>query len=299
MPTITTAETRTLKVEATTNGIHPSGDPDLAFPKDSETEPPVFTDKYEERRFLKHRLALAFRIFGKQGFGEGVAGHITVRDPVESDTFWVNPFGMDFSMIRDEDLIRVNSEGQVIDGGRNRLLNYAAFAIHSEIHHARPEVHCAAHSHSPWGRTFCATGRQLQMLSQDACVFYNDHAVYRNFAGVVLDAEEGKRLAECLGGKKALLLGNHGLLVAGVTIEEVVAWFVLLEKLCHDQLVADASSAGSGVPLVEIGPTEAKATWEALGHSKAGYFMGLPKFQVAEREEFGESTYLGKGLEPL
>lgn len=41
--------------------------------------PPKFEDKYEERRYLKGRLAAAFRIFGKYGFDEGVAGHITIR----------------------------------------------------------------------------------------------------------------------------------------------------------------------------------------------------------------------------
>lgn len=42
-------------------------------------QPPKFTDKYEERAYLKGRLAAAFRIFGQKGFDEGVAGHITVR----------------------------------------------------------------------------------------------------------------------------------------------------------------------------------------------------------------------------
>lgn len=55
--------------------------------------PPKFADKYEERDYLKGRLAAAFRIFGKYGFDEGVAGHITLRDPVDPQTFWVNPFG--------------------------------------------------------------------------------------------------------------------------------------------------------------------------------------------------------------
>jgi hypothetical protein len=41
--------------------------------------PPKFADKYEEREYLKGRLALAFRIFAKFGFDEGVAGHITLR----------------------------------------------------------------------------------------------------------------------------------------------------------------------------------------------------------------------------
>jgi hypothetical protein len=41
--------------------------------------PPKFDDKYKERAYLKGRLAAAFRIFGKYGYDEGVAGHITLR----------------------------------------------------------------------------------------------------------------------------------------------------------------------------------------------------------------------------
>jgi hypothetical protein len=110
-----------------------SGDPSLAFIPDETTSPPVFTDKYAERNYLKHRLAIAFRIFAQFGFAEGVAGHITVRDPVDPSSFWVNPFGMHFSLIRDEDLIRVNHEGMVVDGGKNRRLNYGMFNSSSLI----------------------------------------------------------------------------------------------------------------------------------------------------------------------
>jgi len=56
----------------------------IEFPR-----PPKFEDKYEEREYQKGRLAAAFRIFGKYGFDEGVAGHITLRDPVQPDHFWV------------------------------------------------------------------------------------------------------------------------------------------------------------------------------------------------------------------
>lgn len=77
-----------------------------------------------------------------------------------------------------------------------------------------------------------------------------------------------------------------------------MAWFVLLEKCCQVQLAADASSAGTGKPLVTIGHEESVSTWQALGNGDGGYFMGLPLFQVAERE-FGERTYLGRGLRPL
>jgi ribulose-5-phosphate 4-epimerase/fuculose-1-phosphate aldolase len=70
--------------------------------------PPVFTDKYEERAYLKARLVLAFRLFAKFGFDESVAGHITLRDPVMSNHFWVNPFGLAISMLKRSDLILVN-----------------------------------------------------------------------------------------------------------------------------------------------------------------------------------------------
>ncbi len=143
-----------------------------------------------------------------------------------------------------------------------------------------------------------ATGRTLDMLTQDFCVFWNDHVLYENFGGLVLSAEEGRRIAASLGAKKVALLTNHGILAAGPTIEATVAWFVLFERCCQIQLLADASSAGSGRPLAVIGEQEAHAAWEAVGTSGNGYFQALPLFQVAERE-FGERSYLGKGLEVL
>lgn len=41
--------------------------------------PQKFDDPYQQRQHLKERLALGFRIFAKNGFDAGVAGHITVR----------------------------------------------------------------------------------------------------------------------------------------------------------------------------------------------------------------------------
>ncbi|KAK0636157.1 class II aldolase/adducin N-terminal [Bombardia bombarda] len=205
---------------------------------------------------------------------------------------------MSFSLIRDEDLIRVNHSGKVVDGGRNRLLNRAAYAIHAQIHKARPDVMCAVHSHTVYGRAFSATGRTLDMISQDFCTFYKDHVLYPNFAGLVLAEEEGQHIAAALGPHKAAILGNHGLLTVGVTIEAAVYYFVTLEGLCKSQLAADASAAATGRPLITIGDEEAADTYAAVGQPDGGYFGGLPLFQLGERD-FGESTYLGRGLEPL
>lgn len=250
--------------------------------------PPKFDDPYKERAYLKGRLAAAFRIFGKYGFDEGVAGHITLRDPVDPHTFWVNPFGVAFSLIKASDLILVNEEGEVIDGGPCRLLNTAAYMIHSVIHQARPDVNAAAHSHSIYGRSFCALGRKLDTITQDSCAFHNDHVLYESFNGIVLAAEEGQNIAKALGPHKAALLQNHGLLTCGQTIDETVFWFVSLEKCCHAQLMADAAAAGRGGETKKIGEAEAEFTKKAVGSPKAGWFSAKPLFDVIHKETGGD-----------
>lgn len=158
----------------------------------------------EERLYRKQRLAASFRLFGRFGFDEGIAGHITARDPEHLDHFWVNPFGMSFSLIRVSDLIRVNEKGEVVEG--DAMVNGAAFAIHSQVHAARPDVVAAAHSHSIYGKAWSSLRRKLDPLTQDSCAFYDDHALFDDYTGVVLDPEEGKRIAHAVGEKS----GNSG-----------------------------------------------------------------------------------------
>jgi ribulose-5-phosphate 4-epimerase/fuculose-1-phosphate aldolase len=169
---------------------------------------PEFSSVDEERQHRKQRLAAAFRLFGQFGFDEGVAGHITARDPELLDHFWVNPLGMNFKQIRVKDLILVNDKGEVVDG--NWPVNTAAFVIHSQIHAARPDVIAAAHAHSVYGKAWSSLRRPLDPLTQDSCAFYGDHAVFDDYTGVVLDLEEGKRIAHALAGHKAAILSKRG-----------------------------------------------------------------------------------------
>ncbi|TVY86450.1 Decarboxylase [Lachnellula willkommii] len=245
---------------------------------------PTFTDKYEERAYQKGRLALAFRIFAKLGFDEGVAGHITLRDPVDPTSFWVNPFGVAWPLIKASSLILVNAKGQVIDGGPVRLLNTAAYMIHHAVHSARPDVNCVAHSHSIYGRSFCTLGRNLDTITQDSCAFHNDIALYSSFRGIVLAADEGLAIAAALGQKKAALLQNHGLLTCGESIEAAVFWFMSLEKCCHAQLLADAAAGGRGGTTVKIDEADAAYTYKAVGTEKAGWFSAKPTFDMMEHE---------------
>ncbi|OBZ69213.1 Decarboxylase NovR [Grifola frondosa] len=248
--------------------------------------PPTFDSKLEEREFLKFRLAQALRIFGKLGYDEGVAGHITVRDTIRPDCFWVNPFGLHFTLIQPKHLLFVDHDGNIQEeSGPIRALNKAAFMIHSAIHAARPDVNCAAHSHSVYGRAFATLGRELDMITQDSCAFYKDHAVYKQYGGVVLDADEGQRIVEALGSKKAVILQNHGILVATNSVEATVHFYIALEKSCQVQLLADAAAAGRGQMTTRISSEEAAITRNVVGTPYGGWFSGLPQFQALEAQE--------------
>jgi ribulose-5-phosphate 4-epimerase/fuculose-1-phosphate aldolase len=225
----------------------------------------------EERLHRKQQLAAAYRLFARFGFDEGLAGHITARDPELADHFWVNPLGLHFSQIRVSDLILVNHEGQVVEG--NAMVNTAAFAIHSQVHAARPDVVAAAHSHSMYGKAWSTLGKLLDPLTQDACAFYEDHSLFDDYTGVVVDLEEGKRIAHALGDNKAVILRNHGLLTVGRSVEEAAWWFISMDRSCHAQLLAEAA----GTPVL-IDPEQAKLTYTQVGSSFGGKFSFSPMY---------------------
>jgi ribulose-5-phosphate 4-epimerase/fuculose-1-phosphate aldolase len=230
---------------------------------------PQFTSVEDERRHRKQRLAAGFRLFGAFGFDEGVAGHITARDPELTDHFWVNPFAMNFKQIRVRDLLLVNDKGEVVDG--NWPVNTAAFCIHSAVHQARPDVVAAAHSHSVYGKAFSAFARPLEPLTQDACAFFEDHAVFDDYTGVVLDTEEGKKIAHALGGHKAAILRNHGLLTVGQSVDEAVWWFITMERSCQAQLLAMAAG-----DYRVIDDETARMTAGQVGQGLAGWLSFQP-----------------------
>ncbi|MET0904218.1 MAG: class II aldolase/adducin family protein, partial [Acidimicrobiales bacterium] len=232
---------------------------------------PTFDTVEEERVHRKQRLAAAFRLFGQLGFDEGVAGHITARDPELLDHFWVNPLGMSFKQIKVKDLILVNDHGQVVEG--TWPVNAAAFAIHSQVHAARPDVVAAAHAHSLNGKAWSSLRRPLDPLTQDSCAFYGDHALFDDFTGVVLDLEEGKRIAHALAGHKAVILANHGLLTAGRSVDEAAWWFITMERTCQAQLLAEAA----GTPVL-IDPEMARATAGQVGSPIASYYSFQPLY---------------------
>lgn len=236
------------------------------------------TTPAEIRLHRKRMLVAAFRLFGKFGFDEGLAGHITVRDPERLDHFWVNPMGISFKQMKLSQLLLVNHQGDVVEG--EGFLNGAAFAIHSQIHNTNPEITAAAHAHSLYGKAWASLGKTLDPITQDACAFYQDHVLFDDFSGVVLDTSEGERIAQTLGNHKAAILQNHGLLTVGKTVESAAWWFISMERCCEAQLLAQAA----GTPKV-INHDAAQSAYNVVGSELAGYFSFLPMYSVISAEQ--------------
>lgn len=202
---------------------------------------PKFTDKSAEQKWAKQHMAGAFRVFSRKGFTEGTAGHISLRDPIDPNTFWINPLAKHFGLIKASDLVHIDDEGNVLADGPQHSVNAAGFAIHAAVHKARPDVIAACHTHSKFGKAFSSLGRPLDMINQDVCIFHKSHGVYHNFGGVAVEEAEGEDIARSLGTGKGVILQNHGLLTVGTTVDEAAYLFTLMERSCECQLLADAA----------------------------------------------------------
>jgi len=234
--------------------------------------PPSFGSPADERRHRKEKLAAALRIFGRLGFGEGVAGHITARDPERLDCFWVNPFGMSFRQIRVSDLILVDHAGVVVEGDAE--VNQAAFVIHAAVHQARPDVIAAAHAHSLYGKALSSLGRTIDPITQDACAFFEDNVLVTDYGGrIVLEAEAGQALAAGLGPHKAAIHQNHGLFTVGGSVDEAAWWFITMERSAQAQLIAEAA----GTPI-HVNAEDARYTRDRIGNPLAGWFSFQPLY---------------------
>ncbi|MCC7275384.1 MAG: class II aldolase/adducin family protein [Alphaproteobacteria bacterium] len=255
---------------------------DTVFPEPGAAELPVQPTIELERLYRKQRLAASYRLFARYGFEMGGAGHITARDPELTDHFWVNPFGVHFSRIRVSDLMLVSHTGEiVVPPARARArLNRAAFAIHSELHKARPDVIAAAHSHSLYGKAWSALGRLLEPLTQDDAAFFEDHALFAEFSGVVLDTSEGAKIAAALGPMKAAILQNHGILTVGRSVEACVWRYLAMDNACHAQLLARA--AGPTRPMPD---DVARHTRGQVGNDIGNFYSFQPYWDVVTEEE--------------
>ncbi len=239
----------------------------LIFP-----EIPAFASHAEERKYRKEHLVAATRAFGMHGFDYGFAGHLTVRDPERPELYWTNPMCVHFSQVKVSNLVLADHAGNVVEG--THAINRAGFVLHSAVHEAHPDIVAMCHAHTTYGTAWCATGRPLDMISQDAACFYDNHVVIGASAGAVaVEKESGQSVAELFGKNRAALHQNHGLLTASRhSIDDAAFWFIALERCCQVQLLVEAS----GVKPQAVSEKSARYSREHVGND----FIGWLHFQT-------------------
>lgn len=263
-----------------TQGAHNITIGDVPYPV------PKFQNPYDERKWMLEHMAGAFRVFARKDYTEGAAGHISIRDSVDPKTFWINPLAIHFGMLKASDMVQVDEEGNII-GGSRKAVNAAGFKIHSAIHKARPDVNAACHTHSIYGKAYSTFGKPLEMINQDACIFYNAHTVYNDFGGVVLEDKEGQQIAKALQNNKAIILKNHGLLTVGSNVDEAAYLFSVMERSCQAQLLCDAAEKNSDKKKQIIPHEDALYTYNHTSDPESLYQEHQPDYEY--------EVYMSKG----
>ena len=201
----------------------------------ADSHEPTFDDVSESRLHRMKRTALAYRLFGAYHWGEQGDGHISARDPERLDCFWLLRYGVPFGEATVRDLVLVGPEGTIVDANGNDSpeINITAYNIHWPIHEARPEVVCAAHTHTPYGTPWSANAEPFQQIVQEATAFFECHSVYDGEDVNVQSTDGGKRIAVALGEGHGVILRNHGLLTVGGTVDEAIGWFIMMERVAE------------------------------------------------------------------
>ena len=190
----------------------------------------------EERAHRKREVALGYRILAAQRWGDLGDGHISARDPERTDCFWLLRYGVSYHEAKVSDLVLVGPDGELVEG--EGIINVAGYYIHQPILAARPDAVSACHVHTGWGTPFSAEVRPILPITQESCIFFEDHAIWHDEEVQVQSTEAGGRIAEALGDNRAIILRNHGLLTVGDRVSEAVGSFVHMERVAEAHMKA-------------------------------------------------------------
>ncbi|WP_454782431.1 class II aldolase/adducin family protein [Legionella sp. WA2022007384] len=195
-------------------------------------------------------LAALYRLVALKGWDDLIFTHISMRVPGSKHHYLLSPFGLMFEEVTASSLIKVDVEGNLIGSG-SKMINPAAFAIHSAIHKARDDAKCIIHLHTLDGVALSVCAEGLLPLTQHAMIIGGELA-YHDYEGIVLNSHEGEQLVNDLGSKHLMLLRNHGTLAVGPNCG--AAWLLIyyLESACSIQLRATTHNRELNKPIQGI-----------------------------------------------
>lgn len=225
----------------------------------------------------RQRLAACYRIFAYHGWDELIFNHITVKVPDADDAFLINPYGLHFSEICASNLVKVDIDGNVLDGSQYPV-NKAGFVQHSLFHRELPDVHAIIHTHTTETMAVASAKGGLRPTNFYAAAIA-PRLAYHKFEGVTVRAEEGPRFLASLGDKRMMLLENHGPVVMGRTLEECFLNYWVLQRACEIQVATNAVGEPIEIPEEVIRQHLAHLSQASIDPS----IMGVPEFDAMVR----------------
>ena len=200
-------------------------------------------------------LAALYRLVAHFRMTDLIDTHISARVPGPDAHFLINRYGVLFEEMRASDLVKIDSEGCVVDErsgtGPALRVNKAGFVIHSAVHAAREDLHWVIHTHTAAGAAVSAQEQGLLPISQHALKFHQ-RLGYHDYEGIALNLAERERLVADLGHFNAMILRNHGLLVGGATVADAFHEIWFLERACQIQVQALAGGSAIRLPPTEV-----------------------------------------------
>lgn len=170
------------------------------------------------------------------------SGHISVRAP-GAGTFFINPMRISREAVTPEDLAEVSLQGEWVGGPHEPPQE---LAIHAAVLQARPDVNSVAHIHCHYAVLPSIAGRDLIPVCHHGSIFGAVVPVYGE-AEKITTFEEAGRMAQALGGSRAVIMKGHGAVVAEAYVEAVFAACLYLEE--NARLLVEASVLGTPLPL--------------------------------------------------
>lgn len=212
-------------------------------------------DHLEERR----DMAAAFRWTARLNMNEGIANHYSLAVSSDGAKFLMNPFGRHWSKMRASDLVELDANVEPDDVGGE--IDPTAWAIHGAMHRKVPHARCIMHLHSKYATALAVLkDPTLPPIDQNSMRFYNRVANDGGFDGMGL-GDEAERLAQVLGNRSIMMMGQHGILVAGPTVAQCFDDIYYFEKAAETYITALATGKELNVASDAVAEKTARQ-WE-------------------------------------
>jgi len=220
---------------------------------------------------LRVQLAATFRMIAQLDWHEGVANHFSVALSEDGQRFLLNPKWRHFGGLRASDLLALDARDTDVMQ-RPDAPDPTAWSIHGTLHARLPHLRCLLHLHTPYATALsCLADPRIKAVDQTTARFHQRVVIDHHYSGMADDADEGLRLSRLLAQQPILLMGNHGVLVAGHSIPEAFDTLYHLERACRTLMLAYAT----GQPLRELPDDIAEQTardWENFTDSGFAHF---------------------------